>query len=326
AITMPLPVLLLLVLMIRGFFLEGFQEGIWFYFVPDFRTLLDPDVWVAALAQVFFSLSLGLGVMIAYGSFRKQKSPLVKMTYLTAISDTLIALISGFTVFATVGYMATKSGVPVGELAAQGPSLAFIVFPEILSVLPAPALFSFIFFIMLFTFAIDSLFSMVEAIAVVFKDWLPKSNQSIIVLFVCASCFICSTIFATQGGIYYLEIVDHFITRYLLIGGALCQVVAVAWVFGAERLMEEINGYSKWQVGRFWVFTLRYLCPAFLGILLLVALKEDLTKPFGGYSQPILFMYGWSIVCISLIVCSAASYFSYRQAINGKREIEGEGS
>jgi NSS family neurotransmitter:Na+ symporter len=168
-ITMPLPILLILVLAVRGMTLPGSLEGILFYITPNFRALFDMQVWNAAISQIFFTLSISFGIMIAYSSYA-EKMDIKKNAWVIAIVNSLISIVAGFAVFATLGFMAAKQGVPVAEVAAAGPSLAFIAFPQALSMMPWAGLFSLIFFVALLSLAIDSAFSLVEAVTSVVRD------------------------------------------------------------------------------------------------------------------------------------------------------------
>jgi len=183
-ITMPLPVILLLLLLVRGVTLPGAGGGIIFYLKPDFGALLDLAVWHAAASQIFFTLSLAFGVMIAYASFQHESSDISKTAVITALVNSTISIVAGFAVFSTLGYMAVKSVISIEELAAaSGPSLAFIVFPKALSLMPMAPLFAVLFFVMLISLAIDSAFSLVEAASTVLCDDHPHLRTEDISLY-----------------------------------------------------------------------------------------------------------------------------------------------
>ena len=193
-VTMPLPVILLIILLIRGITLPGAMTGVIFYLKPNFSALLDIEVWGAAMSQIFFTLSLAFGIMIAYASYQHEKSDIAKSAIITSLVNAGISIIAGFAVFATLGYMATQSGTDIKELAASGPSLAFIVFPKALSLIPWAPLFSVLFFVMLITLAIDSAFSLVEAASTVIHDKYPHIRKEDLSLYVCVIGFICGII------------------------------------------------------------------------------------------------------------------------------------
>jgi len=225
--TVPLPIILLFVLLIRVFTLDGAMIGIVEYITPDFSALFDSEVWIAAVSQVFFSLSIAFGVMIAYSSYNKKGSDINKNAFTVGIADTVIAIIAGFVVFGTLGFMAEQQGVAFDEVVASGPGLAFIAFPQALSLMPFGTIFSILFFITLFTLAIDSAFSLVEAVNIVISDKI-KMKKQYIALIVCTLGFLAGIIYTTNGGLFILDVVDHFVTNINLIVIGIIYLIVVS--------------------------------------------------------------------------------------------------
>jgi len=297
-ITMPLPIILLLVLLVRGITLPGAMDGILFYLTPNFSALLDFEVWSAAMSQIFFTLSLAFGIMIAYASFQHEESDIAKTAITTSLLNSAISIVAGFAVFATLGYMSNRSGIPVSELAAAGPSLTFIVFPKALALIPMAPFFAVCFFVMLITLAIDSAFSLVEAAATVVHDNFPHLRRQDISFYVCVLGFCSGIIFTTQAGLYYLDITDHFITNYGLVLAGLLEVAAVVFFFGAENLRAYINEVSDIKIGRWWTFFIKYLIPICLVTLLGTTFYRDISEPYEGYPQWALFTFGWLVLLV----------------------------
>lgn len=316
-ITMPLPIILLVILLIRTLFLPGAMDGIAFFLTPDFNALLDIDVWMAAITQIFFTLSLGFGVMITYASYQEKNNDIVVSALITSLADIGIALIAGFVVFTTLGYMSQESGQTIKELAASGPALAFVVFPKALSLIPGAILLSIIFFVMLVTLAIDSLFSLTEAVAAVFEDHFPQVSKKMIVFFVCLAGFLSGLVFTTTAGIYYLDISDHFITHYGLVLMGLLQVISVGWIYGADKMRRYVNEVSYYKIGKSWNFLISYLIPVCLIIFLGQTLVKNLTETYGNYPTWSVAAFGWGLIILLLVVCLSYSYF---QANNRKDE------
>jgi len=184
-ITMPLPIILLIILTIRAVTLPGSAVGLLYYIKPDLRALLDAEVWVAAFSQVFFTLSVAMGIMIAYASYQKKKADVTKNAIITALSNSGISILAGFTVFGTLGYMATQQGVAVPDVVSSGVGLAFIVFPKAISLMPLASVFAVLFFLTLISLGIDSAFSLVEASGTVITDKFKKVKRSIVSLVIC---------------------------------------------------------------------------------------------------------------------------------------------
>lgn len=319
-VTMPLPIGLLLILLGRCLFLEGAFEGIHYYLKPDYSALFDLDVWMAAVTQIFFTLTLGFGVMITYASYQDPKSDVVKNAFITSIADVAIALTAGFVIFATLGYMSTTGDIDISQLAASGPSLAFIVLPKALSLIPGAIIVSIMFFLMLITLAIDSLFSLVEAIAALFEDHFPHISKKMIVFFVCFVCMLGGLVFTTSAGIYYLDIVDHFITNYGLVLMGCLQSIAVGWFYGPEKLRAYINEVSEIQIGRGWDFIIKYLIPVCLIWILLRAFIQDLSSPYENYPQWAIWSFGWGLV--GCIIFASLGYTFFQNRNTKKVELD----
>ncbi|MCP4651801.1 MAG: sodium-dependent transporter [Candidatus Omnitrophica bacterium] len=309
-ITMPLPIILLVVLLIRGITLPGAMDGIIFYLKPNFKALLDLEVWSAAMSQIFFTLSLAFGIMIAYASYQHEKSDIAKSAIITSLMNSGISILAGFAVFSTLGYMATKSATPISELAASGPSLAFIVFPKALSLIPFAPVFAVLFFIMLVTLAIDSAFSLVEAAATVIHDKYPDLRKEDISLYVCVIGFSCGIIFASFAGLYYLDITDHFITNYGLVIAGLLEAIAIGWFYGAEKLRKYINSVSDVKIGKWWSILIKFVIPVLLIALLINSFIQDIRTPYEGYPQWAIFCFGWLVLIVVALLSYLFAHFS----------------
>ena len=310
-VTMPLPVILLIVLLIRSITLPGSLEGIIFYLKPNFAALFDAEVWSAAMSQIFFTLSLAFGIMIAYASYQHHTSDIAKSALITSITNSVISIIAGFVVFSTLGYMSSQSGVPLSELAAsKGPGLAFIVFPKALSLIPLAPLFAVLFFIILLTLGIDSAFSLVEAASTVLHDKYPHVRKEDVSLYVCVIGLISGIVFATFAGLYYLDITDHFITNYGLVFVGLLEVWAIGWLYGADKLRQYINEVSDIRIGRWWNVLIKFIIPLCLLVLLIMSLNKDIQEPYGGYPQTALFSFGWLVLAGVFLVSFLFAHFS----------------
>ncbi|MBU90544.1 sodium-dependent transporter [Candidatus Woesearchaeota archaeon] len=298
--TVPLPIILLIVLLIRAFTLDGAMVGIAEYITPDFSAIFDAEVWIAAVSQVFFSLSIAFGVMIAYSSYNKKGSDINKNAFTVGIADTVIAIIAGFVVFGTLGFMAEQQGVAFDEVVASGPGLAFVAFPKALSLMPFASLFGILFFLTLLTLAIDSAFSLVEAIATTIKDKTKISKEKIAFI-VCFLCFLAGIIYTTNAGLYLLDVVDHFLTNISLIVIGILECIAVGWIFGAEKMRKYINKVSDFKIGTWWNTTIKYIIPISLAIILALQLKLEFIANYEGYPDWAI-LIGWLAVLVPLVI------------------------
>lgn len=297
-ITVPLPVILLLILTIRAISLPGAFEGLSYYLKPDFSVLLDYNVWLAAYSQVFFSLSLGFGIMIAYASYLPRKSDITSNAIITAIADALIAFIAGFAVFGTLGYMAGVQNVDVEGVVTEGIALAFIAYPEAISLLPVGAgIFGLIFFLTLITLGIDSVFSITEAVITGFDDKF-KISRSNLVAIICILGFLSGIIFTFGSGLYWLDIIDFFITNFGLAIIGLLQCILVGWVYNPAKMRAFINPISDRNLGVWWDYSIKYFTPFVLGISVIAALIQRIRFPYQDYPTSSLFLGGWLIIVL----------------------------
>jgi NSS family neurotransmitter:Na+ symporter len=300
-LTVPLPIILLGVLFIRAVTLPGFLTGWAAYLSPDWSALLYGEVWIAAISQIFFTLSIAFGIMIAYASYRRENEDIAKDGYITAIVNSAISLFSGFVVFGVLGYMATQASSSVADVVASGPGLAFVVFPQALSLMPWAAFFSVVFFVTLLTLGIDSAFSLVEAVNVVISDSKKKWVKHKIAFIVCLLAFLCGIIFTTRAGLYFLDIVDHFVTNYNLVIVGLLECIAVGWIYGAEKLRRYINSVSEIKIGKWWNVAIKYVIPLALIVLLVTSFWTEIHVPYEGYPSWALGI-GWAVVIVPILI------------------------
>ena len=291
-IFMPLLFVMTLILVAWGITLPGAFEGIKWYLKPDFSKIWNWQVWMAAYGQIFFTLSLSFGVMIAYASYLPKRTDIVKNAIITSVVNCLFSFIAGFAVFSILGYMAVKSGVPIPEVVKAGPTLAFVAYPQGISLLPfMREAFGVIFFAALAIAGISSAISLVEAFARAITDKF-EINRNIIVTLICVAGFFGSLIFATGAGLYWLDIVDHYINTYGLVMAGILECLVVAWFLKARVLRNHINAVSDWNINRTWDFAITFMTPAILTIILLYNIVKEFNSPYGGYDVFALTLLG----------------------------------
>jgi len=304
AITVPLPTILLIILTIRGLTLPGAIEGISYYLTPNFSRLTDVNVWLAAYAQVFFSLGVAQGIMITYASFLKKKSDITNNAFIISLADAGTSFLAGFTVFSVVGYLAASQGVGITELGIGGPTLTFITYPTAISLLPvAASFFGMIFYVALLTFGIDSAFSMVEPmVSGIHGKW--KITKAKATGFMCIIGFFISLVFATGGGLHWLDIVDHFIANFGLVMIGLVECLILGWMYTLSKLRDHANETSEIQIGRWWDILIKFVIPFILFLLLTIAIVDNITNPYLGYPW-------WVIVLGGVTPCLAIFLLSF---------------
>lgn len=296
-VTVTLPWLILIIFVIRGITLPGAIEGLKYYLTPDFSKMLEPKVWMAAYGQVFFSLSVGFGIMTAYASFLPPKSDITNNVFIIALADSATAFVGGIAVFSGIGYLCHTSGVSVNSIQG-GPGLAFVTYPAIINQFPfAPQLFGILFFVMLLTLAIDSAFSLLETVVVAVMDKWNISRKTANIG-IAAIALLCGIIFTTQSGLFWLDIVDNFNTNFLLIIVGILEAIAIGYVLGPKKIRDCVNETSDFRISAWWDWFIRIIVPLVLFIGLAVTFYKTVTdkQPYGSYPSDAVLIAGWGLL------------------------------
>ncbi len=308
-ITVPLPLILLVLLAIRGLTLPGAIDGLAYYLTPTWEKLLEAKTWVNAYAQVFFSLSVGWGILIAYASFRPKDSDVVNNAYMTSFANCGFSFLAGFAVFSTLGYLAMALQRPIPDLEATSFGLAFSSYPEAISQFPGghvvQGLLGFGFFVMLLTLGVDSAFSIVESVATAMYDKFKMPRGRLVAALCIGSCVL-GLIFCFGSGLYWLDVTDNFLANYSLPLVALVQAVVLGWIIGRKRfqaLQDDVNRRSELKATWFWKWCLKVVTPLGLGAGLFFVLKDLFASGYGDYPTAALLWAG-AIPAVLMVVAS----------------------
>lgn len=305
---MPLLFLLTAIIVFWSIRLPGAKEGILVYLRPDFSRLKDIKVWIDAFGQIFFTLSVAFGIMIAYASYLPKRSQIVRDSFIIAVSNCFFSLFAGFGVFSVLGYMAHTTSAGVKDIVSQSIGLAFVVYPKAISMLPYfSSLFGIIFFGTLVIAGLSSAISIMEAFTSAIIDKFHYSRK-IVVSVISILGFLGSLIFATQAGLLWLDIVDHFLMQYGLIIAAIFECVLIGWIYKTKALRNHINHYSTWQIKRWWDVSIKFIIPLILLVLLISSLRAEFLKPYGGYPWLSIILIGrdWLIYTLFFSIIVAA--------------------
>ncbi len=274
-ILMPLLFLILLGLIAFSISLPGAERGIKFYLNPDFSKI-DGKTILAAMGQAFFSLSLGMGAMITYGSYIKNEINLISSGTIVALSDTLIAVMAGLVIFPAL--------FAVGMQPAQGPGLVFNVLPEIFNQMPGGIVVGVFFFILLAIAALTSSISLLEVAVAWAVDEL-KLTRTKATLILAGVAFVIGIPSAMSQGYSeffsnmqllgkkgFLDIADFLFGSFALSFGGLLLSIFVGWRWGAVNAIEEIKpgltGLQNYYL-KMWNILIRYICPVVIFLVLL---------------------------------------------------------
>lgn len=297
-VMIPLLVVLFTIIVIRALTLDGAVEGLNTFFKPDWSSIMNGKVWVAAYGQIFFSLSIGFAIMITYSSYLPKKSDITNSAFITGFANSGFELLAGFGVFAALGFMAAQQGVGVNEVVQGGVLLAFSVFPTIINEMPGfQQAFGILFFVSLTLAGLTSLISIVETYIAGVQEKFNISRAKA-VTFAGGFTAIVSLAFTTQNGLNLLDVADYFINQFGVAMAGLFEVLFIAW-FAKE--LKSLQGYadsvSDIRLGAWWRISLSVITPIVLGYMMFDNLRQNLVGDYGGgdYPREFLFKYGWTV-------------------------------
>ena len=240
-IMMPLIVVLLAVLAVRGMTLPGGMKGISFLFNPRFEDLTANSI-VLALGHSFFTVSLGMGTMITYGSYLNRKQNLLNSAVWVIALDTAIAMLAGIAIFTTV--------FALGANPAEGPGLIFVVLPSVFSQLAGGTLWGTMFFVLLFMAALTSAISILEVVTAYFidqKGWSRKKatiqfGAVITVVGVFCSLSMGGGVNITEFlGMTFFDVMDYLSAKYMLPIGGMLTAIFILRKWGISNYMAELK-------------------------------------------------------------------------------------
>lgn len=260
-VMMPVFFIIFLVLAIRVFFLPGSAEGYRFMFSPRWEALADPMVWIWAMGQAFFSLSITGSGMIVYGAYLDDGEDVVGVAKQTALFDTIAALVAALVIIpACFAY-----NLDVGA----GPSLLFITLPSILQDIPFGRLFAVILYTAMVFAGVSSLQNMFEAVGESLMHRFPKINRRLVLVLLCA---ICLGFGLNMEPIFKWGPWMDLVSIYIIPIGATLGAISWFWVMKKEDLMAEINKGTKKPHGDLWYNIGRFVYVPCAAILCIVAL------------------------------------------------------
>jgi len=321
--TSTFPYLLLTIMLIRGVTLEGAGMGIEFYLIPKWERLADAGVWTDAATQIFYALSACTGGLIAMASYNQFNNNTLRDSLIVPIVNVCTSFYAGFVIFSVLGYMANAKGVSVDEVAAGGPGLVFVVYPEGLSQMPVAPLWSILFFIMMMMLGLSSMFSMAETVFSGFMDQFPGTLRKTYyhtVAFRAVGClcfYLVSLPMVTNAGFYVFTLWDAYTGSFPLLVIGLVELLTLSYLYGYHNFAYDIKMMLGKNPNIVFRISWSAVAPAVLtAVIIFTGIKYQAPKlfpdtldeySFPGWAEGI----GWLIVTGCLIFIPALFIYQF---------------
>ncbi|XP_036948355.1 inactive sodium-dependent neutral amino acid transporter B(0)AT3-like [Acanthopagrus latus] len=322
-VTATFPYLVLTIFLIRALTLPGATDGLLYLFTPDWNILMDPRVWLDAATQIFFSLSLAFGGLIAFSSYNPERNNCERDAVVVGVINSATSLYASISIFSILGFKATTAfnscrtenilaltnhfhisdqnitlvnydkwveyldttyPDEVGSLqlrvcelqrfldqSASGTGLAFIAFTEAVLEMPGSQVWAILFFVMLFSLGLSSMFGNLEGVLTPIKDlkllpkWIPLEAVTAVI---CLLSFLISLIFTLGSGNYWVEVFNSYVGSVPLLIIAFFEIIGVIYVHGMKNFSEDIYFMTGSKPNIYWKACWMVISPLMLAVVL----------------------------------------------------------
>lgn len=314
--TATFPYIVLTIFFVRGITLEGSYDGIKHMFKPQFEKLSSPQVWMEAATQIFLSLSLAFGGLIAMSSYNPIHNNCRRDAIMVSIINCSTSVFASIVIFSILGFKATlnfnsclernevrnmtipgvNGSVAVGNQTledcktlefwlsevASGPGLTFIAFTEAIDMLPISQLWATLFFCMLLTLGLGSMFGTLEGVVTPIYDLkLVPWRKEIITGLICLFCYFVGLLFCQRSGEYWLQMFDTFAANMPLLLIAFFECIGVSYVYGSDKFDDDIEYMISLRPGFYWRWTWRYISPLMVAVIIIASVINMVVNPVG---------------------------------------------
>lgn len=351
--TVLFPYAVLVILFFRAVTLPGAGSGLAHLFIPDLQKLYNPQVWLEAGTQIFYSLGLGLGCNIILASHLDPNSNIIGDGIFVALVNSGTSIFASIIVFSILGFQSELLGSSVSDIVA-GPGLIFVAFASALLEMPLSPLWSVLFFLMLISLGLDSQFSAVESVVQAVYV-IPKANKlptPVVTLIICLAFLALSIFFAFGNGGYVFQLLDQFSGSFSIFIVVFFEVVGVAWVYGVRKLLThkvaveegkhkiprltrflEKKSVQKWWV-LFWQIVYIFIAPTIMIVIFIGSLVIDFIDPltytvYRSFVDYLIPYPTWGFILAAVIVISTILpipvvliYFIVKYMVKRRRDLK----
>ncbi|MBD3219112.1 MAG: sodium:calcium symporter [candidate division Zixibacteria bacterium] len=299
-------------------------NGLGYLWNQDFSKLKDPQIWLAAAGQVFFTLSVGMGVILTYSSYLRQKDD-VALSGLTSATANEFAevVLAGSIIIPAAFIFFGPNPAAVQQIADSGSfSMGFVTMPLIFQQIPGGAVFGFIWFFMLFLAGVTSSISIVQPIVAFLKNEFGLSRGEAVLLVGAFMFILC------QPAIWFLKYgvmddIDFWAANFIIVLGALIEIILFGWVLGSKKGWKELHRAANIKVPGIFRVLIKYITPLFLAGILGVWLYQNwfdvilmntdpAGNPFNPEHKPYVLMARFFLLSLFIILCTL-TYIAWRR-------------
>ncbi|KAJ7394069.1 hypothetical protein OS493_003743 [Desmophyllum pertusum] len=299
--TATFPYIVLIIFFGRGITLPGSGDGIKHMFTPQFDKLADPQVWLEAATQIFYSLGVAFGGLIAMSSYNDIHNNCRRDAILVSTINCGTSIFATIVIFSILGFKAHHSyhecldiyagnSTNVEKMckdlefwlseSAQGPGLTFIAFTEAIVKMPVSPLWAVLFFCMLLTLGLGSMFGTMEgALTPLYDLKLVPWRKEVLTAIISVSSFLIGLLFCQRSGEYWLQMFDSFTATIPVLFIGLSELIAVQYIYGGSKFEDDIEFMTGSRPGWYWRITWRFIAPVLVFGILIASIVNMGVKP-----------------------------------------------
>ncbi|XP_075567709.1 sodium- and chloride-dependent glycine transporter 1 isoform X2 [Pelecanus crispus] len=305
--TATFPYVVLTILFVRGITLEGALTGIMYYLTPQWDKILNAKVWGDAASQIFYSLGCAWGGLITMASYNKFHNNCYRDSIIISITNCATSVYAGFVIFSILGFMANHLGVDISKVADHGPGLAFVAYPEALTLLPISPLWSILFFFMLILLGLGTQFCLLETLVTAIVDevgneWIIR-RKTFVTLGVAVAGFLLGVPLTTQAGIYWLLLMDNYAASFSLVVISCIMCVAIMYIYGHHNYFKDIEMMLGFPPPLFFQICWRFISPAIIFFILVFTVIQYRPISYNDYVYPTWAISIGFLMALSSVIC-----------------------